>query len=599
MAAKRLERIRKAAEKRDRRMRQVAKVRRGEALVDGMFNERWPKSIVANLIDVAARNIAEVLAPLPTFSCNAADALNDGQRTKADKRTRLANYYVDVSRLGVNMLSGADRYITYGFLPFRVEVDREGKHPRIVLDDPMGSYFEQDRYGKVTAYARVWKKPAKEIAALFPEHYQAICHPSGGSPAFKAGAKDEELEIVRWYDDNIEMLFLPGRKNLVLAQGKQKLGRVPVRIAVRPGLDDEIRGQFDDALWIQMARSQFELYKLQAVDKMVNAPTVVPHDAQKITFGPNATIRTDGRVEKVQLQLPPSVFTEGAQLEHEVRIAGRYPESLDGNLDASVITGQGVEALQAGYQSQIAAAQDIFADTLQDILAMCFELDEKVWGNEQKTIDGKENGQPKKLVYTPSIVIAGDYTVDVSYGLLHGMDPNRALIFALQAMGGGLLSKSTTRKLLPNGVDPAVEERIISIEQMREGATQGFLGLLQALPAFVQMGTDPLPILRQAAIAIQASKTKPIEDALLEAFKPPPEAQPAPGTEAPAEGGAPGEGPQGPGGGLDQTGLMPGVAAGQQGLPPGGLTDIQTLVAGLKGNGQANLSANVQRRVAV
>ncbi len=34
-----------------------------------------------------------------------------------------------------------------------------------------------------------------------------------------------------------------------------------------------------------------------------------------------------------------------------------------------------------------------------------------------------------------------DYTVEVRYGLMAGLDPSRALIFSLQAMGGDLVSR--------------------------------------------------------------------------------------------------------------------------------------------------------------
>ena len=71
----------------------------------------------------------------------------------------------------------------------------------------------------------------------------------------------------------------------------------------------------------------------------------------------------------------------------------------------------------------------IIGEALQDAIAMAFELDEKLWGDQKKNIHGVENGQPYTLTYVPSREIRGDYTVDVEYGLMAGLDPNRALVW--------------------------------------------------------------------------------------------------------------------------------------------------------------------------
>ncbi len=68
---------------RDARMLQVRAVRVGN-LTDSMFGDlfprEWPKPIVANVVDTAARDLAEMTAPLPTFS---AASLNPGVRSQA------------------------------------------------------------------------------------------------------------------------------------------------------------------------------------------------------------------------------------------------------------------------------------------------------------------------------------------------------------------------------------------------------------------------------------------------------------------------------------------------------------------------------------
>jgi hypothetical protein len=70
-------------------------------------------------------------------------------------------------------------------------------------------------------------------------------------------------------------------------------------------------------------------------------------------------------IRRVPLELPPGVFTESGVLERELRLGARYPESRSGNIDASVVTGRGVQALQAGFDTQIKAAQAQFVRSIK------------------------------------------------------------------------------------------------------------------------------------------------------------------------------------------------------------------------------------------
>ena len=112
---------------RDGRMRDVLAVRQGDIskVYPAMFSEDYSKPLVANIIDVSARDLAEAMAPLPSFNCSASNMVSDTARKAADLRGRIANYYVDRSELSVQMYTGADWYNTYGQLIARVELDYE------------------------------------------------------------------------------------------------------------------------------------------------------------------------------------------------------------------------------------------------------------------------------------------------------------------------------------------------------------------------------------------------------------------------------------------------------------------------------------------
>ena len=81
---------------RDGRMRDVLSVRQGDIskVYPSMFSEEYPKPLIANLIDVSARDLAEAMAPLPSFNCSASNMVSDAARKAADIRARVANYYI-------------------------------------------------------------------------------------------------------------------------------------------------------------------------------------------------------------------------------------------------------------------------------------------------------------------------------------------------------------------------------------------------------------------------------------------------------------------------------------------------------------------------
>jgi hypothetical protein len=116
------------------------------------------------------------------------------------------------------MYSGADQYLTYGFLPFRVEANLSAQMPFITIEDPLGSYPEFDRWGNCTAFFRRYTKTVDELAAMFPE-YDRVIRGNGGF----SNNGQSMLEVVRWVDADREILFLPERQNTVLQSATNPL----------------------------------------------------------------------------------------------------------------------------------------------------------------------------------------------------------------------------------------------------------------------------------------------------------------------------------------------------------------------------------------
>jgi hypothetical protein len=538
--AKRVDNLKQRHAERDIRMEQIQAVRKGN-MVDvfpEMFPEGMPHSMVANFIDVAARDLAEVLAPLPSFNCSTVSVANAKARSFADKRGMIANNYVFNSRLQSQMYWGADWYFSYGFLPIHVEPDFEDNLPRIRVEDPMGSYPEYDRFGRCVAYAKRYMKTVHELANEFPEHAPALLGRLGYDRD-----NNVDVELIKYMDKDQTVLYVPSRSNLVLSRISNPLGKMTVRIARRPGIDDESRGQFDDVIYVQMARARFANLAMEAAEKSIQAPFVVPSDVLDLPMGPDAIIRTSQPqgVGRVKLDIPAATFQEQSALQSELRLGARYPEGRTGNIDASIITGQGVQALLGAFDSQIKAGQTILAEVFEDILKLCFEIDEMLF-DEDKSVRGTAQGTPYELKYKPSKDINGDSSIEVRYGLMAGLDPSRALIFSLQALGADLVSKDFIRRELPWSVNVTLEEQRIEIEKMRDNLTASITATAQAIPAMVAQGQDPSALIRNIADVIERRrKGENIEDAALAVFMPPKPEQPMqpetapPGTQGPVE----------------------------------------------------------------
>ena len=256
------------------------------------------------------------------------------------------------------------------------------------------------------------------------------------------------IEMIRYYDKDQSALYLPSRNHFVLSQTPNPIGKMMVVIAKRPSPDGELRGQFDDVLGIQLLRNRFALLAMEAAEKSVQSPIVLPNDVQELQLGGDAVIRTANPqgVRRVELTIPQGAFTESQVLNEELRVGARYPESRTGNVKASIVTGEGVQALLGAFDTQVKSAQAIFTTALREVISLCFEVDEKIF-NVEKTIRGTDAGAPFAVTYLPAKDIKGDYSSDVRYGMLAGLNPAQGLIFMLQALGGKIIADRKSTRL--------------------------------------------------------------------------------------------------------------------------------------------------------
>jgi hypothetical protein len=583
---------------RDRRVADVRAVRKGDfdKIAPGAFNEDWPRPIVANMVNSIAQHAAAALSPLPTITCSSPTMTSDAARARADRRTKIANHYYKNSNVQMQRQTACDQFFTYGLMVASIEPDWDDQLPAVIYEDSIGFYPVWDRRGRTVTVVREFTRRVVEMEAEYP-HLASTLHKS--IIGVTGSGAQATVRVIKYDDKNRIVMYAPDLGGLVFTDMPNPLGKCTYVCTKKPNLDAEQQGTFDDLIWVQIARHFMQMLAIEAAADAVEAPIVVPSDVGNVPVGPGAIIRTDnpGGVGRVRLDVPAQVWASIDHLKQEMQYGAIAPEALGGSIDASVVTGRGVQELMAGYSQQIAMCQETISRHDEQVLALCLEMDEKFWPDSTKSIRGRMSGATYQLTYVPSKDIAGDYTVDAVYGGVKGLDPNRGLVWLLQTLGGDIVSKDYVRRNADADINPTEEESKIALEKMRDTLIQAMSAYGQSMPALVQQGQDPSEIVAKIVQVTRGlQKGQSFEDILEKVFPPPPPA-PAPGALPgmpgdPAAAAAQAAAGGGATGGADMFSPTPGAPAT---AGPGGRPDMATLFAGLTGAGRPNMAAGVSR----
>ncbi len=587
--------LRNSYQYRDFHARQVslALAAKWEELAPGSFTEEYPGLMTANRISVMSRDYGASLAPLPSITCNTTSINSKAAKDRADKRTKIATNYVSVSNLQVQHGTAGVGLDTYGLAAYTVEPDFDARMPKIRVESGKDIYPVWDRDLRTVAVAKVWWAYPQDIVSVYPEALPALKEELNTlAPA--------KLEVVKYVDADETVVYLPTRGNQVLSKIPNELGYCPYVCVPRMGDESpwtaaSVRGAYDELIYPQLAINDLQHMFLEATDKAVRAPIVLPNDVGDYPQGPDAIIRTAqgaSAVAKVNIQVPQAALTAQEYLARDMGIGAMSPESRTGNIQASVITGKGIEAASAGFSNQVAYYQSLLSFALTKVIEMCFDMDEKLWPNETKDICGIDSGVPYDETYTPSKDINGEHTVDVAYGFLLGMSPNNALIFILQALNAGLISRDYAARQLPVGMNVPEIFRQVDIEHLRDALLQSITGVAESIPQSIAAGQDPSQIISKISQVIAlTAKGEAFEEAVAKAFAP------APPPPQPAEENLPGdiqdqvnEGAEALGGAPAPGGQMPGGAPGQPGPGQPARPSLQSFLTGMSAAGNPTMS---------
>lgn len=581
---------------RDARNAEVEAVLEGnfDDVAPDLFSSEWPRPLVANRISVFTRHAGAALAPLPNLSCTVAKANSDSARRFAETRGKIVDNYFSQSLVQAQMQRRAGQFYTHGLIVTTVEPNFDEGGPQIVVESPANVYPVWDRLGRTSAVAMVFERNFLDLCAEYPEHETALKQKFG---ARRGGADPSKtVEVVKWVDGERLAMWLERDDTFVFHDVPNPMGKCPAVATPLPG-SDGTSGAFDDLIWVQLGLHAMQVYTMQGVAQAVNAPIAVGSDVIDVEIGPGAIIRANepDKIRRVNLDVPQGAWAAQEYLSREVEFGAIVPEALGGSIDASVVTGKGVQQLMAGYSQQIAMAQESLAAHWKAVAELAFRVDETYFSNTEKQISGVNDSAPYSLTYTPAKDIKGDHSVQVQYGGVAGMDPNRSLVYLLQELGGEIVSKDYVRRHLPSDINATEEESKIVLEQARGSLVQMFSAYVQSLPEMMASGQDPSEIIARAVSVTEGlQKGEPIETLLAEVFPPPPPPEEQQAQDPMAEMLSAEQQAQGSGGGGGLEGLRPGALATRG---PGARPDMSMLFAGTNASGQPNLQAGVSRMI--
>jgi hypothetical protein len=509
---------------RDKVANEVLHVRRGDwdKVDPEAFSEDYPRPIVANIIDVQARHATAALSPMPMIRCRiGVNGASQASKDRASKRTKIVNHYFEQSRVEFQMQKGADQFYTFGMIVAEIVPNFDEMRPEIRIREAQYTYPVWDAFMRTVEVAQRFERRVADLMAQYPEVAPRLLQ-------WKQETGKSYIEVFRHDNGKVITTVLPQvGEGLVVHRMENPVGRCLTVCVPKHTVDGYIRGAFDDLIWSQLARNEVQMLTLEAIRDAVEAPFILPTDVSNVAIGPKAVIRTNNPqgAGRLRMDIPAQAFGAVEMFEQEMHKGAISPPALGGSIDASVVTGKGIQELMGGYSQQIAMDQQTLIGFFRAVVEVCVKMDMALWPDVKKTCTGQASGTEYEFTYTPSKDLEGKTEVDVNYGTSTGMDPNRHVVYLLQLLAAGLMSKDTTLRNLPGAVDPAEELAKVQVEQSRDAILAAVQGIAQSIASLAANGAPPEVVAGMVAqvaeFTDQLEKGGQIEEIAKKVFAPP------------------------------------------------------------------------------
>lgn len=446
---------------------------------DKYFPKSAPKSVV-NLVRLAWDDLATQIGRLPDFRAEPKNATK-AEGEAAGTLEKIAHFYMRKAAPRGEMflwelawwLVGVARAVAV------VVPNEEGKYPELNLRDPRTAYPKPKR---TSGKAIIELEDIIFKYDLDTDEMEARglkSKPRAGSEYGRDGKKYKGT-VIEYIDKDQWVIVSDGG---TVIRRDHNLGIVPAWVFQtfapnkRAGLS-----QFQDQITFMVAISRMLSQKLRYSDRLAHPITWVKGHEGTITIGPDVINKLGPQGEMGQLSAPQQLQVDRdiALLDRFSRILNRNPEVRQGEIQTrgSYTSAKTLEQLSEAIDTVVGRMWDVLSVGLEHLMAAAFAMDEKLWPNAEKSINGTLKGSKYSLTYTPKEAIGGRRSINVDYGF--GVGGYQGFLQQLQAKEAGLQSQRGALEQMPGVSDVESKMREIELEQMDAAIQRNFMALAEA-----------------------------------------------------------------------------------------------------------------------
>ncbi|MDD4985775.1 MAG: phage portal protein [Dehalococcoidales bacterium] len=283
----------------------------------------------------------------------------------------------------------------------------------------------------------------------------------------------KKVKVYEYVDD---VQWLVASETGYISREEHGLGFVPARVfqTFSPNSSYGL-SQFQDQITLMVAISRIISQKLAFGDRVVYPMLWVKGDEGQIKIGPHTVnkLSSTGEIGSLSPSVTLQADRDVEMLERFSRILNRNTEVRQGEIQskASYTSAKTLEQLSEAIDTVVGRYWDTISSGLEDVLEMCFKMDQKLWPNEEKSIYGVKKGHRWRDAYTPSVDIDRTH-VDVHYGF--GVGGYQGFLQITQANQAGFFPKRRAMEEMPGVSDVDQLLREIEVETMDEIAVASF-----------------------------------------------------------------------------------------------------------------------------
>ena len=444
---------------------------------DKFFPKSSPKQVV-NLVRLAWDDLATQVGRLPDFRADPMDSTKAAGEA-AGLLERIAHYYMRKAAPRGELFLWELAWWLVGI----------GRAVAIVTPNLEGQYPEFQMRDARTAFPKAKKTSGNQIVELadiiFKYELTVMEMEERGliakaSVASSDGRKSDVGYVIEFIDDTQWIVASDGG---TVQRVVHDLGVVPgwVFQTFAPNKGAGL-SQFADQITFMVAISRMLSQKLRFADRLAHPITWVKGHEGTITIGPDVLNKLGPQGEMGQLSAPTQLQVDRdiELLTRFSRILNRNPEVRQGEIQSrgSYTSAKTLEQLSEAIDTVVGRMWDYVSVGAEKLMEVAFAMDEKLWPNVEKSINGVINGTRYNVSYVPSVNIAGQRRINVDYGF--GVGGYQGFLQQLQAKDSGLQSQRGALEQMPGVSDVEAKLREIELEQMDAAIQRNFMAQAEA-----------------------------------------------------------------------------------------------------------------------